>query len=109
MNAKAREIDLMLVKANHEKTLAALRRDVLAEIFAELVRIHHSGRTASASLSPEHISIYVHEKDDCANCAMFTAYLDSADELIALLEKLEHVTDPVYDLEEEVTTDVEAI
>ena len=105
MNAKARETDLLLVKANHEKTLANLRRDVLAEIFAELVRIHHSGRTATASLSPEHISIYVHEKDDCV---MFTAHLDSADELIGLLEKLEHVTDPVFDLEE-VTTDAEAV
>ena len=98
MNAKAKETDLLLVNANHEKALATLRRDVLAEIFAELVRIHHSGRTATASLSPEHIIIYVHEKDDCV---MFTAYLNSADELIALLEKLERVTDPVYDLEEE--------
>lgn len=100
MNAKAKETDLLLVNANHEKALAALRRDVLAEIFAELVRLHHSGHITSATLQPNHISVYVHVNGNLSNCKMFTAFLNSADELIGLLKDMERITMPTSDLEE---------
>ena len=100
MNAKAKRTHLKLVKADHKKHLADLCRDALGEIFNESIRIHRTGRTVTVSLHPDFVSVFVHEKDDVASCISHNADLDNADALIDLLENLEAVTNPVYDLEE---------
>ncbi|MBQ8357128.1 MAG: hypothetical protein IJX39_04900 [Clostridia bacterium] len=104
MNAKAHRTDTLITKAEYEQRIESIRRDILADIMLETLRIHRTGRTVSAALHPEFVTIYVHEGTACTD---HSATLNDTDSLIDLLEKLENVTDPIYDLDEEVCEDGE--